>query len=56
MGTEEKVDRPSRHLTPAQVAYGRRRAAARQRALTRLAQEFPERYRELYAEERGASR
>jgi hypothetical protein len=29
--------------------------AARSRALTRLANEFPDRFRELFAEERGAA-
>jgi hypothetical protein len=37
------------------VTSSRARAAARQRALSRLAREFAARYRELYAEERGSS-
>jgi hypothetical protein len=34
------------------VLDSRRRAAARQRALIRLAHEYAERYRQLYSEER----
>lgn len=37
----------------AEVKARRLRAAARQRALSRLAQEHGDRYRQLYAEERG---
>lgn len=41
----------ARPLTPQQLEDGRRRAKARNRALARLAREFPERYAELYREE-----
>lgn len=47
---------PKRRLTPKRAESGKRRAGARNRALARLAQEFADRYRELYAEERGVAR
>lgn len=40
-----------RTLTAAQAEDNRRRARARNRALTRLAREFADRYRQLYREE-----
>jgi hypothetical protein len=48
------VSRTRRRGT-AEVKSGRLRAAARHRALARLAREYVDRYRELYAEERGES-
>jgi hypothetical protein len=50
------AERRKRAPTKRRVEAGRARAAARQRALSRLAREYPERYRELYASERGESR
>jgi hypothetical protein len=47
------TDRPALRTSPKKLKSGRIRAAARQRALSRLANEYPDRYRQLYAEERG---
>jgi hypothetical protein len=49
------VERPKRVPTKRRIEAGRARAAARQRALSRLAREYAERYRQLYADERGVS-
>jgi hypothetical protein len=45
--------RPKRVPTQQRTAGARVRAAARNRALARLAREYPERYRQLYDDERG---
>lgn len=49
-----KTARRQGKATP-RVLSARHRAKARNRALARLAREHPERYAQLYAEERGAS-
>lgn len=40
-----------RHCEPCEAVAGRRRADARRRAVNRLIEAFPERYRALYEEE-----